>query len=35
MTNSYGKGEIYGYLVRVDMMTTYFELALKEVAVVT
>lgn len=34
MTNSYGKGEVYGCLVRAEVITACFELALKKVAVV-
>ena len=30
MTNSYGKGEVYGCLVRVEVTTAYFELGLKK-----
>ena len=33
MTNLYGKGEVYGCLVRVEVHTAYFELGLKKVAV--
>ena len=33
MTNLYGKARVYGVLVRVDVHTAFFELALKKVAV--
>lgn len=31
MTNLYGKGEVYGCLVRVEVHIAYFELGLKKV----
>lgn len=33
MTNSYGKGEVYGSLLRVKTRIAYFELGLKKAAV--
>lgn len=33
MTNRYGKGEVYGSLVKVGIHTAFFELGLKKVAV--
>ena len=32
MTTLYGKGEVYGCLVRVEVHIAYFELGLKKVA---
>lgn len=31
MTNLYGKGEVYGCLVRADIISAYFELLLRKV----